>query len=86
MVNKKMTMGVIVGNRGFFPDHLAKDRPEEMLQVLEAAGNERRCAQSGSRASTEPLRPTRKRSGVPTCSSRTGIDRRHHRHLAELWR
>ena len=21
---KKMTMGMIVGNRGFFPDHLAK--------------------------------------------------------------
>ena len=21
---KKMTMGLIVGNRGFFPDHLAK--------------------------------------------------------------
>lgn len=33
-----MTMGLIVGNRGFFPDHLAKSGREEMLQVLEAAG------------------------------------------------
>ena len=23
-MNKQMTFGVIVGNRGFFPDHLAK--------------------------------------------------------------
>jgi L-fucose isomerase-like protein len=33
-----MTMGLIVGNRGFFPDHLAKSGREEMLQVLEGAG------------------------------------------------
>lgn len=38
MVNKKMTMGVIIGNRGFFPDHLAKTGREEMLQALEQAG------------------------------------------------
>jgi L-fucose isomerase-like protein len=35
---KKMTMGLIVGNRGFFPDHLAKSGREEMLRVLEGAG------------------------------------------------
>jgi L-fucose isomerase-like protein len=34
---KKMVMGLIVGNRGFFPDHLAKTGREEMLRVLEAA-------------------------------------------------
>src|SRR5947209_5539525 len=34
---KKMTMGLIVGNRGFFPDHLAKSGREEMLRVLHAA-------------------------------------------------
>jgi len=38
MPNKKMTMGVIVGNRGFFPDHLAKSGREEMIQALAAAG------------------------------------------------
>ena len=31
-------MGLIVGNRGFFPDHLAKTGREEMLRVLGAAG------------------------------------------------
>jgi L-fucose isomerase-like protein len=36
MARKKMTMGVIVGNRGFFPDHLAKSGREEILRVLEA--------------------------------------------------
>jgi L-fucose isomerase-like protein len=40
MSGKKMTMGLIVGNRGFFPDHLAKSGREEMLRVLQAAGIE----------------------------------------------
>lgn len=35
---QQMTFGVIVGNRGFFPDHLAKSGREEMIRVLEAAG------------------------------------------------
>jgi L-fucose isomerase-like protein len=33
-----MTFGVIVGNRGFFPDHLAKSGREEIIRVLQAAG------------------------------------------------
>jgi L-fucose isomerase-like protein len=37
---KKMTMGMIVGNRGFFPDHLAKTGREEMIQALQKAGIE----------------------------------------------
>jgi L-fucose isomerase-like protein len=36
--NRKMTIGVIVGNRGFFPHHLAKTGREEMIQVLQQAG------------------------------------------------
>jgi L-fucose isomerase-like protein len=36
--NERMTLGVIVGNRGFFPDHLAKSGREEILRVLESAG------------------------------------------------
>ena len=35
---RTMTFGVVVGNRGFFPDHLAKTGREEILSVLEAAG------------------------------------------------
>jgi L-fucose isomerase-like protein len=35
--NKQMTLGMIVGNRGFFPDHLAKSGRQEMIQTLEAA-------------------------------------------------
>jgi len=35
---RKMTMGIIVGNRGFFPDHLAKTGREEMIQTLQKAG------------------------------------------------
>ncbi len=35
---KKMTMGVIIGNRGFFPGELAKSGREEMIQALTLAG------------------------------------------------
>ena len=38
-VNEKMTFGLIVGNRGFFPDHLAKSGREEMVRVLQDAGH-----------------------------------------------
>jgi L-fucose isomerase-like protein len=37
-MNKPMTFGLIVGNRGFFPDHLAKAGREEMIAVLKSAG------------------------------------------------
>ncbi len=35
-----MTFGLIVGNRGFFPDHLAKSGREEMIAALERAGHQ----------------------------------------------
>ena len=35
---KLMTYGIIVGNRGFFPDHLAKTGREEMIAAVEASG------------------------------------------------
>jgi L-fucose isomerase-like protein len=40
MGKTKMTMGLIVGNRGFFPDHLAKTGREEMIQALKKEGIE----------------------------------------------
>lgn len=39
-MDQKLTMGLIVGNRGFFPDHLAKEGREEMISALENAGIE----------------------------------------------
>jgi len=35
---RTMTFGIVVGNRGFFPGHLAKSGREEILSVLAAAG------------------------------------------------
>lgn len=35
---RAMTFGVVVGNRGFFPDHLAKSGREEIISVLEGVG------------------------------------------------
>jgi L-fucose isomerase-like protein len=40
---QKMTFGLIVGNRGFFPGHLAKSGREEMIAVLNAAGYDVVC-------------------------------------------
>lgn len=40
MSNRKMTIGLIVGNRGFFPGHLAQSGREEMIRVLQNAGME----------------------------------------------
>jgi len=37
---KQTTLGVIVGNRGFFPDHLCETGRQEMLRVLEEEGLE----------------------------------------------
>ncbi len=37
------TFGVIVGNRGFFPDVLARDGREEVLRVLESQGYKSVC-------------------------------------------
>jgi L-fucose isomerase-like protein len=37
-MNKSMTFGVVVGNRGFFPGHLASSGREEMIAALGAAG------------------------------------------------
>lgn len=35
---RKMTFGIVVGNRGFFPDQLAKSGREEMIAAVEATG------------------------------------------------
>ncbi|MGD0788729.1 MAG: hypothetical protein ABR898_12145 [Terracidiphilus sp.] len=35
---RTMTFGIVVGNRGFFPGHLAKTGREEIISLLEAAG------------------------------------------------
>ncbi|MGE5646028.1 MAG: L-fucose/L-arabinose isomerase family protein [Acidobacteriota bacterium] len=36
-MNEQLTMGVVVGSRGFFPAHLAKSGREEMIAALERA-------------------------------------------------
>jgi len=36
--NVKPTLGVIIGNRGFFPDHLCNSGRQEILRVLEEEG------------------------------------------------
>ena len=38
--NRKPTFGLIVGNRGFFPDHLAATGRNDMIRAIEASGAE----------------------------------------------
>jgi L-fucose isomerase-like protein len=38
-----MTFGVIVGNRGFFPDHLAKSGREQIIAAIAKAGHQAVC-------------------------------------------
>jgi L-fucose isomerase-like protein len=56
------TFGVIIGNRGFFPDVLARDGREEVLQVLEKAGYKTVCLkpQDTKHGSVETLQDARK--------------------------
>ena len=42
-LNKQPTLGVIVGNRGFFPDHLAQSGRETILAVLAREGIKAIC-------------------------------------------
>ncbi|HZT31395.1 MAG TPA: L-fucose/L-arabinose isomerase family protein [Bryobacteraceae bacterium] len=37
-MGKQMTMGLIIGNRGFFPDHLAREGREDMIRAVKDAG------------------------------------------------
>src|SRR5271169_6306050 len=37
-MKKQLTFGVIVGSRGFFPHHLAKEGREAIIKVLDANG------------------------------------------------
>ena len=46
-MGRQMTMGVVVGNRGFFPSHLATSGRLEMVAALEAAGIKADCALAG---------------------------------------
>ena len=72
MSNKKMTMGLIVGNRGFFPGHLATEGREEMTRALAQAGMD--CVVLGqTKASTAPWKRTKKPSFVPSFSRTTAI-------------
>ncbi len=57
-----LTVGVIVGNRGFFPDVLARDGREEILRVLKQEGYKSICLtpQDTKFGSVETLQDARK--------------------------
>ncbi len=83
---KQMTFGVIVGNRGFFPDHLAKTGREEMLRVLETAGIRTISLtpeESKFGAVETPTEARLVRRSLPQASRR---DRRRHCYTSQLRR
>ena len=59
---KATTFGVIIGNRGFFPDVLARDGREEILRILEQQGYRTICLtpQDTKHGSVETLQDARK--------------------------
>ena len=81
-----MTFGLIVGNRGFFPDHLAKTGREQMI----AAHRARRPQGGLPHARTDQARrggdPRRSATVRRPVSRQSRPDRRHHRHAAEFRR
>ena len=56
------TLGVIIGNRGFFPDVLAREGREEVLRTLEAAGYKTVCLtpEETKQGAVETLQEARK--------------------------
>ena len=62
------TLGVIVGNRGFFPELLVRDGREEILRVLAADGYKAICLtpEDTKFGSVESLQDARR---APTYSS-----------------
>jgi len=42
-MKQRMKFGIIVGNRGFFPDHLARSGREQMVAAVEKGGNTAVC-------------------------------------------
>ena len=59
---KVTTLGVIIGNRGFFPGVLARDGREEILRILEREGYKSICLtpQDSKHGSVETLHDARK--------------------------
>jgi hypothetical protein len=74
------TLGLIVGNRGFFPDHLAKSGRDEMIGVLEKAvirgfrpPGQTEDAETGGGESRRARR-LKSRAGVPQKTARPPFD------------
>lgn len=63
---EKTTLGVIIGNRGFFPDILARDGREEILRVLAAQGYNTVCLtpEETKFGAVESLQDARKCAGL----------------------
>ena len=68
---KQMTFGVIVGNRGFFPDHLAKTGREEILRVLGGGWYSHHRADARRTQSSARSRRLPKRVCAAICSAST---------------
>lgn len=75
-----MTLGLIVGNRGFFPDHLARSGREDMLGVLAnngvdvvAPAKQTPLPKTTIKQSTGPSKPAGKRSAAQISSAAIAI-------------
>ena len=74
--SRPITFGMIVGNRGFFPDHLARAAATEMIAAIEKAGYGSSHRRRRKTPNTAPSKSAPRRRSAPISSRRiaTTID------------
>ena len=85
--SRPVTFGVIVGNRGFFPDHLAAKRPRRHARRPQERRLRSGRARLPKKPNTAPSKPAKKpRRCADLFRKHSRRDRRHHRHPPQLRR
>ena len=79
MANRKMTMGLIVGNRGFFPDHLRSPAARKCsgYSVLRAWMLSRSAPEESKHGAVETHEESRRCADL--FQEKSGSHRRHYR-------
>ena len=66
---KPVTLGLIIGNRGFFPSHLCEEGRQAMLQVLDEAGFKVIVLEPARRPPPAPSKASTRRASAPISST-----------------
>ena len=83
---KRVTVGLLVGNRGFFPGHLAREGRDQMLAVLKEEGFDVVALGANDTRSRRRGEPRRSQGLRGAVQEAPGPHRRRGRHAAQLRR